>query len=274
MKKVFLCNLSNISSGNCSQDCRFCTQNVKKKTNIQRYKQKEISVIVEEAKFAARSHANGFCLVTSGLALDKHTKKYVLSAVEAIKKEVDIRLIACNGLACRQDLADLKSAGVEAYNHNLECQRDFYKTICTTHDWQERYQTCINVNEAGLFLISGGIFGIGETKEQRKMFLQDLKSVQPKKIPLNFYIPNKDLDLPYAVMQQEEALEIVRMTRDVFKEEIIMLAGGRELVFGDDWLRAIEAGANSIIIGGYLTTGGNAVNSDVEKLLKAGYSIG
>jgi len=274
LKRVFLCSLSNISSGNCSEDCKFCVQNSARKTNIARYKQKNISVIVEEAKKAEQNMANGFCLVTAGLALTSTTKKYLLKIIDAVKKETNIKIIACNGIASKKDLKDLKSAGVHAYNHNLECQKDFYSQICTTHPWQDRYKTCENVNEAGLVLICGGIFGIGETKQQRELFLNEIKPLAPKKIPLNFYIPNKNLDLPVKIMKKEEAIEIIAKAREIFPKEKIMLAGGRELVFGDDWLEGIKAGANSIIIDGYLTSGGAGAKKDIDKLKSAGYAIG
>lgn len=273
MKKIFLCALSNVSSGNCGEDCKFCTQSAKYQTGIQTYKQKDINEVVQEAISAKNSMANGFCLVTSGLRLNKSTKKYIIDLATAIKEKVKIRLIACNGLASLEDLQDLKKAGISAYNHNLETSQSFYKQICTSHPWQDRFDTCVNVTKAGLDLICGGIFGIGESKAQRLELFESIKKLNPRRIPINFYIPNEHLDLPQTLMSKQEALEIIKQARSMFARQIIMVAGGRELVFGDSWLQTLEAGANSIIIGGYLTSSGNEMLQDVQTLQDNGYEI-
>ena len=159
--EIFLCAICNIESGTCNEDCKFCTQSVKYKADIQRYKQKEIAQIVEEAKRARANNANGFCLVTAGKGLTPKRLEYVCEAAKAIKKEnLGLILIACNGIATVEELQTLKDAGVDAYNHNLETAKDFYDEICTTHPWEDRYQTCLNVKEVGLRLVCGGIFGI------------------------------------------------------------------------------------------------------------------
>lgn len=274
MKKIFLCALSNVSSGNCPEDCAFCTQSAHNVSNIDKYRQKPIDTVVQEAIFAHEHKANGFCLVTSGLRLNKHKKKYILDLANAIKKRANIRLIACNGLASYEDLVDLKNGGIDAYNHNLETQEDFYTSICTTHSWKERFQTCLNVKKAKLMLICGGIFGLGETKEQRTQLFHSLKELQPQKIPLNFFIADSGLKISKPVMSKEEALEIIAQAREHFPKAIIMVAGGRELVFKDEWTEIFAHGANSIIAGGYLTSSGNGTQRDIEQIQKAGYRIG
>lgn len=273
-KEVFLCALSNISSGNCSEDCKFCTQSARNKVDINKYKKKPIEVLVKEAKAAKENQARGFCLVTAGVSLSSETKAYVMEAAEAIKKEVNINLIGCNGLAKLEDLKDLKSAGIDAYNHNLEAEKSYYKEICSTHNWEERYVTCQNVNEAGLALITGGIFGLGESAEQREAFFAQIRSLNPKKVPLNFFIPNEELPIKQPVMSPTEAKGIIQRAREVFPDEVIMVAGGREVVFGENWLEIFEAGANSIVIGDYLTAKGFSVSSDREKILNNGFIIG
>ena len=263
---IYLCAISNISSGNCSEDCKFCTQSAHYKTNIQTYKQKEIKDIIFEAKKAKKSKAVGFCLVTAGKGLNDKTLEYVCNVAYEVKKEVDISLIGCNGTASIEQLKELKKAGIEHYNHNLETSKEFYPNICSTHLWQERYQTCINVKKVGLKLCTGGILGLGESNEDRYSMLNSIKELLPDGIPLNFYIPNNSLPIKNNFITKEEAIFWIQEYRKNFQNQIIMLAGGRELIFGDNWLEGIKAGANSIVIGDYLTTKGEKINKDLEIL--------
>ena len=154
-KSIFLCSICNISSGSCAEDCGFCTQSAHHHADIERYKYKPVDQIVFEAKSATSNGAIGFCLVTSGLGLDDKKLSFVCEVARAIRAELpELNLIACNGIATVEQLRTLKEAGINSYNHNLESSQNFYDTICTTHSWESRYQTCLNVNEAGLSLLS------------------------------------------------------------------------------------------------------------------------
>ena len=269
---IYLCAISNVSSGNCSEDCKFCTQSAHYKTDIPIYKEKSIDEVVKEAKLAKKNKAVGFCLVTSGKGLNDKKVEYISKLAYAIKKEVDISLIGCNGVASISQLKELKKAGITNYNHNLETSKEFYPNICSTHSWQERFETCLNVKSVGLKLCVGGILGLGESREDRYSFLKSIKELNPFTIPLNFYIPNKHLPLKTTSITKDEALFWIKEYRKNF-DSIIMVAGGRELIFKDKWLEAIKAGANSIVIGNYLTTKGEKVDKDLEMLLNNGYEI-
>ena len=272
MKKIFLCAICNIKSGVCNEDCKFCTQSAKWKTSISRYIKKEISEIVKEAKIAKKNKASGFCLVTSGKSLDDDILEYVSKATKAILKEIDISIIACNGIATKEKLKELKKAGVKIYNHNLETSKEHYINICTTQKWEERFITCENVKSVGLKLCSGGIFGIGENKKDIISLITSLKKLNPEAIPINFFIENKKLPLK-ATHNKKYALDIIKNFANEFKNSIIMLAGGREIVFGNDFKEALIAGVNSIVIGDYLTTKGEKPSKDLEYLIKKGYEI-
>lgn len=274
-KEIFLCAISNINSGTCNEDCKFCSQSVKYKADIERYIQKPIDTIVEEAKAARASGALGFCLVTANKGIDDKILKFVCEVARAVSAAVpDLRLIACNGTASVEQLLTLKEAGVKAYNHNLETAEAFYPEVCTTHPWQERYETCENVNKAGLKLITGGIFGMGETQEDRISMLESLKSLNPTSVPLNFYHHNPALPLKPNPLTTDEALELITMAREIISDaERIMVAGGRELQFGHRQNEIFDAGANSIVIGNYLTTQGRDKQSDLEMLKELGFDI-
>ena len=274
-KKIFLCAISNINSGTCNEDCKFCSQSVKYKADIERYIQKPIDKIVQEAKEAKESGALGFCLVTAHKGLDNKTLKFVCEVAREVSREVpDLRLIACNGTASLEQLLELKEAGIKAYNHNLETSREFYPQICSTHPWDERFETCKNVNKAGLVLISGGIFGLGETQDDRISMLKSLQELNPTSVPINFYIHNEALPLKPSDISVDEALELIRLTREMLNDaDRIMVAGGRETMFGERQSEIFEAGANSIVIGNYLTTLGREKNKDLDMLRSLGLGI-
>ena len=191
MKEIFLCAINNILSGTCNEDCKFCTQSVRYHADIERYTYKTIDQIVNEAKIAKANGALGYCLVTAGKGLDEKKTAFVADAAAQIKEEVkDLNLIACNGTATRDQLLYLKEHGVDSYNHNLETSERYYREICTTHSWAERYRTCEDVKSVGLSLCSGGIFGMGEDQQDRDNLLKAIVSLQPESTPLNFYHPN------------------------------------------------------------------------------------
>ncbi|TKI71025.1 biotin synthase [Sulfurimonas crateris] len=274
-KEIFLCSICNINSGTCNEDCKFCSQSVRYKADIDRYKQKDIELILKEASAAQQNGALGFCLVTADKGLNEKTLSFVCSIAEVLTKEVpQLRLIACNGTATLEQLLTLKKAGIKAYNHNLETSKEFYPQICTTHSWDERYETCKNVNEAGLVLISGGIFGLGESQEDRVSMLESLKSLNPTSVPINFYHHNEALELSPNPLNVDEALSLVKLTREMLSDaERIMIAGGRELMFGKRQNEIFSHGANSIVIGNYLTTNGREMSKDLDMLRSLGLKI-
>lgn len=274
-KEIFLCSICNINSGTCNEDCKFCSQSVRYKADIERYRQKDIELILKEARTAEQNGALGFCLVTADKGLNEKTLSFVCSIAEVLTKEVPkLRLIACNGTATLEQLLTLKKAGIKAYNHNLETSREFYPRICTTHSWDERYETCQNVNKAGLVLISGGIFGLGESQEDRVSMLESLKSLDPTSVPINFYHHNEALELNPNPLSVDQALSLVKLTREMIPDaERIMIAGGRELMFGQRQNEIFSHGANSIVIGNYLTTSGREMNKDLDMLRSLGLKI-
>ncbi len=274
-KSIFLCAICNIESGTCNEDCKFCTQSVKYKANIQRYKKKDIEQIVKEAKVARENSANGFCLVTAGKGLDDKRLEFVCEAARAVKKEnLGLILIACNGTATVEQLQALKEAGVDAYNHNLETAQDFYSEIVSTHTWEERYQTCLNVKEVGLRLVCGGIFGLGETQEQRVSMLKSIASLDPMNVPLNFFHPNEALPIVKNSISRKQAFELITLARQMIPNaKKIMVAGGRELMFAEEQYKIFEKGANAFVIGDYLTTAGKSAIEDIKELEKLGFKI-
>jgi len=274
-KEIFLCAINNVLSGSCREDCRFCTQSVRYGADIDRYSFKEPEQVLAEAAEARKTGALGYCLVTAGKGLDAKKTEYIASTAQLIKKKIpELKLIACNGTADREQLRYLKAHGIESYNHNLETSQRYYPEICSTHSWEERYATCEAVKEAGLSLCCGGIFGMGELDEDRESLLRSIASLKPDSVPLNFYLPNPALPIPERTIDRSGALEVIRKAAVLMPNlSILMVAGGREQLFGGAERTLFEAGANAIVIGNYLTTPGEAPDRDRQRIEAMGYSI-
>lgn len=275
MKKIIFCAISNVSSGSCPEDCAYCAQSAKYKADIEKYKQKEVAAVVEEAKRAKANGALGFCLVTAGERLDDKKTEYIASLARAVKSEVDgLFIIACNGIAELENLKALKAAGVDSYNHNLETSKEYFPQVCTTHAWQERFQTNLNAKAAGLMVCCGGIFGMGESAADRESLLASLAELEPMSIPLNFYHPNPALPIKTNNLQGvNEGLALIKETRNRFPNALVMVAGGRESFFGERQKEIFDAGCNSIVVGDYLTAKGQEANEDRELVVQAGYEV-
>jgi len=275
MKEVFLCAINNILSGTCHEDCKFCTQSIKYKAKIQRYQYKDIQTIIDEAKAAHSVGALGYCLVTAGKGLDDTKCEYIAKVAYTLKQELpSLNLIACNGTATKEQLRFLKQHGIDSYNHNLETSPNYYNQICTTHDYQERLDTCESVKSAGLALCCGGIFGMGESATHRDELLQIIKELNPSSMPINFYHPNPALPIKDSNITFKEALEVIAKSKALLGDDkIIMVAGGRELLFGKKEAQMYGAGANAIVIGDYLTTKGASSNYDIITLKQLGYKV-
>jgi biotin synthase len=275
-KEIFLCAINNILSGNCSEDCKFCTQSIKYGAKIERYRFKDSSQIIQEAEVALKNGAIGYCLVTAGRGLDDKTTQKIAKIAYSLKEKFPkLNLIACNGTASKEQLKILKRNGIDSYNHNLESSKEYYSKICTTHTWQERYETALNIKEVGLNLCCGGIFGMGESKDDRDSLIESIVSLKPESVPINFYIPNSVLPIKSRNINYDEALDIIKKLRELLLDAKIMVAGGRELIFNsvDKELQMYEAGTNSIVIGNYLTTKGAKPKSDLEHLRALGLKI-
>lgn len=270
---IFLCALCNVSSGSCSEDCKFCTQSAHYNADIQKYKFKDIKQIVKEGVAAKQNGATGYCLVTSGKGLNDKTLDFICRAIPEVRKELgeDFNIITCNGTASLEQLKELKKAGATAYNHNLETSREFYPQICTTHPWEERFKTALAAKEAGLNLVCGGIFGLGESESDRISFVNSLKELAPMTVPLNFFHPNIALPLHQNYLSTDEGLALIKWVKKELPDvKKLMIAGGRELIFGSRQNEIFGAGANAIVIGDYLTTSGNKANKDTDMLKQLG----
>jgi biotin synthase len=264
-------SLLNAKSGKCPEDCSFCAQSSFYNTKISKYPLLPKQVVIVRAKEAERQGASSFCLVCAYRSPPEEEFRQICDTIEALKKEVSIDINASLGFMTLERARRLKSLGIKRYNHNLEASDSFFSQICKTHDFADRVKTAKIVKESGLELCCGGIIGMGETVKQRIELAFALAALNPDEVPINILIPKEGTPMAQIdTITPEEAIRTIAVWRFIMPKVILKLAGGREVHFSDNGRTALRAGANGIISGGYLTTGGNEMSNDLNMIHEIG----
>jgi len=265
--KVDIEQLSNIKKNYCSEDCVFCSQSAFFNTNIDNYQLLSKEEIVKKAKKAHDEGANSYCLVAAWREPSPKDFDKVCEAIEEINKKVGISVECSLGFLTSEQAQRLKSINVKRYNHNLETARSKFQEICTTHTYDDRLNTLKIARQAGLELCTGGILGIGETREQRLELILDIARLQPEEITINLLVPVPGTPLELQVpLSMNEIIRSFTVTRFLLPTSTIKISGGREINLKDDGEELLLSGANGIISSGYLTIGGNDMKKDLEML--------
>ncbi len=264
-------SLLNAKSGKCPEDCSFCAQSSFYNTKISKYPLLPKQVVIVRAKEAERQGASSFCLVCAYRSPPEEEFRQICDTIEALQKEVRIDINASLGFMTLERARRLKSLGIKRYNHNLEASESFFSQICKTHDFADRVKTAKIVKESGLELCCGGIIGMGETVKQRIELAFALAALNPDEVPINILIPKEGTPMAQIdTITPEEAIRTIAVWRFIMPKVILKLAGGREVHFSDNGRTALRAGANGIISGGYLTTGGNEMSNDLNMIHEIG----
>jgi biotin synthase len=255
------CALMNIKSGGCSEDCAYCSQSSHNNADVAVKELAAENDIVAACNSAKEKHLT-FCVVSSGRRIDNSELGTVARALSHCTGELHASL----GILTEDEFRLLRGAGVVCYNHNLETSRSYYGKIVTTHEYDDRIATVKAAKRAGLKVCCGGIFGMGETWEDRKSLCMELLALNVDTIPINFLnkIPGTRVDPPRE--SPLEFLKIVAMFRLAFPDKTIKVCGGREKNLGKMQSLIFYAGANGYISGDYLTTKGDGVESDDEMI--------
>lgn len=270
--KVQLCTLSNIKSGNCPEDCKYCPQSARYNTEIEKYELLPKEIVLEQAKNAKRNGATRFCMgaawrsAPSGDDFEK--------VLELVKEVSSLGMEVCCtlGMLTQDQAYKLKEAGLTAYNHNLDTSPDFYKEIITTRTFEDRLQTIKYVSCADIQVCSGGILGLGESREDRIKLLYTLANLdpQPESVPINVLVKvkgtplenNKDID-------NFEVVRSIATSRILIPHAKVRLSAGRLEMSQEMQVLCFFAGANSIFTGEkLLTTDNPSFNSDMELFRK------
>jgi biotin synthase len=271
--KIHLCSIVNVKAGGCSENCRFCSQSAAYQTNSPRYGLVETEPVL---KAAAEAEANGVTalgLVAAWRGLEEGpVLDQICERLAALKADGKARPDASLGIIESQAVADrLKNSGLECYNHNLESSQRYFGQVCTTHTYEERVQTLKYLKAAGIKICSGGILGMGETREDRCDLAFSLKALGAHIVPINILNPIEGT--PFMRKDPLPPLEILKSIacfRFVLPKQEIMIAGGRTVNLRDLQSMIFMAGASALMVGNYLTT----LNQPVEKDLKLLQDLG
>ena len=268
-----LCSIVNAKSGSCSENCSFCAQSSQSKAEIDTYPLLKKELIIQKAREAKRFGIKRFSLVTSGR---KISRKNLLDIAEVITAIKDLGIIPCAslGLLCEDELSVLKAAGLDRYHHNLETSVQYFPQICSTHGYADKIRTIHAAHSVGLSLCSGGIFGLGETWQDRVEMAFALRELNVDSIPINFLIPIKGTALgKNKLLHPFEALKIVSLYRLILPRKEIRICGGRMQVLGEFNSMIFLAGADGMITGNYLTTFGRSPEDDLKLIKMYGLRI-
>lgn len=263
--KFELCSIINAKSGYCNQDCKFCAQSTYHATNIATYPLRKKQEIVKAAKKAKEIGAENFGIVTSGNRLTLLELEEIISAISQIKKEIGITVCASLGALKKEELKKLKQAGLTFYHHNIETSPKFYKQIVSTHNFQQRVNTIRAAKEQGLEVCSGGIIGIGEAWQDRIDMALVLKDLDVDSVPINILVPIKGTSLENVKpISCNDVIRTLSIFRIILKDKAIKIVAGRESALGDFQGLGFMAGANGMLIGGYLTVKGRDLEADYK----------
>lgn len=269
---IGLCSITNAKSGACPEDCSFCAQSSTSKAEIEVYPLLSKEIVIQKAMEVKDSAIKRFSIVTSGRKVSRKSLTEIAEMVSEISK-LGILPCASLGLLNAEELLMLKSAGLDRYHHNLETSKGFFPRICSTHTFADKIKTIEAAKSAGLTVCSGGIFGMGETWQDRIDMAFSLKEIDIDSVPINFLIPVKGTPLAHRKrLHPFDALKIVSLYRFILPRKEIRICGGRIQILGEFNSMLFLAGADGMISGNYLTTQGRNPEDDLRMIQTYGFT--
>ncbi len=270
--KIELCSLVNARNGKCSQDCKYCAQSAHYRTDIEDYPLIKKEEVIKAAKEAKSNGVIRFAVVTSGKSPDEENFDKILEFIDELNKIDGIRSCASIGILNEEQAKLLAEHGLKRFHHNINTAESYYKDICTTHSWQDRYNTCKLVKKYGMELCCGVILGMGETVEQRVEMALELTDIQPDSIPINILMPIKKTPFENYINKIDE--ENILRTLAIFKianpKSVLRFCGGRMRLSEENQELALKTCVEGILTGNYLTTTGKTPEQDLETIEKLG----
>lgn len=265
--------LTNTRSGNCSQDCAYCAQSCRSKADIDKYKWVADEKLYEDNDFVNEHHLSRHCIGLSGM---KFTDAEIEVLAEKIRKmKADGTHLCCSiGFLTEHQAKVLKDAGLDRINHNLNSSRNYYPNICSTHTFDQRVANIRMLQGLGYEICSGGIIGMGESREDVVDMLMELREIQPEALPINFLLPIPGTPLEHAdmsVLSTAYCMKVLCLARLLVPKADIRCAAGREVYFkGEEnmLLRVVD----SIFASGYLTAGGQGIRDTIQAIEAAGFT--
>lgn len=271
--QVQLYLLMNAKSGLCPEDCHYCSQSKVSEAEIPKYNILSRDKLLDGARVAAERQAKTYCIVISARGPNEREMKAVETIVPEIKEQYNLKICACLGLLTPDQAERLAACGVDRVNHNLNTGEAYYSEICTTHGYSDRVDTLKAVRNAGMEMCSGGIIGMGEEPSDVVQMAIELRDLGVHSIPVNFLNPIDGTPLAgKSELTPQYCLKVLAMFRLVCPDRELRIAGGREI-----HLRSLQPlglyPANSIFVGDYLTTQGQAPEADYAMIRDLGFEI-
>jgi biotin synthase len=265
--------LMNAKSGLCPEDCHYCSQSKVSEAEIPRYNLLSRDKLLDGARVAAERNSKTYCIVISARGPSESEIAAVERVVPEIKAKFGLDVCACLGLLTPEQARRLASCGVNKVNHNVNTSPEYYKEICTTHTYQDRIATLAAVRSAGMKLCSGGIIGMGESDADVVRMAFELREYCVESIPLNFLNAIDGTPLQKSDrLNPRYCLKALAMFRFVNPKSELRIAGGRELHLGSLQALGLYA-ANSLFVGDYLTTKGQAPEADYKMIAELGFEV-
>lgn len=263
--------LNNIKMNACSEDCSFCGQSGFFDTAVGSYQLPPADEVVAKARRAAEQGASSYCLVAAWREPSPDNFEKVCQIIRRIRAEVDVDVECSLGFLTMTQARTLKDLGVKRYNHNLETAPSKFPQICTTHTFQDRVDTLLTARAAGLELCTGGIIGLGESRDQRAELALEIAKICPEEVTINMLVPVPGTPMELqAPLPQLEISRMFAVMRFLLPRATIKISGGRETATGDSGESLLAGGANGIITNGYLTMPGNAPSRDAAMIRRMG----
>lgn len=265
--------LTNARSGNCSQDCAYCAQSCRSSADIDKYRWVSDEKLFKDNDFVNKNHLARHCIGLSGM---KFTDDEILELAERIKtmKATGTHLCCSIGFLTEKQARILKDAGLDRINHNLNTSRSYYSHICSTHTFDQRINNIKMLQNIGFEICSGGIIGMGESKEDIVDMLLELKEINPEAIPINFLLPIKGTpfeNVDTSILTPNYCLKVLCLARLLVPQADIRCAAGREIYFKGDEKRLLSV-VNSIFASGYLTEDGQGIKDTIKAITDAGFT--
>ncbi|WP_373019345.1 biotin synthase BioB [Thiomicrorhabdus sp.] len=266
--------LVNIKSGGCAEDCAYCSQSARNQTDIEKEQMMEVQEVIEQALVAKERGATRLCM---GAAWRNPTKKDFPRVLEMVRVVKDLGLETCLTLGMLNDdqVAQLKEAGLDYYNHNLDTSEAFYPKIITTRNYQDRLDTIDKVQQAGINVCSGGIIGMGEQHKDRAELLRTFSTmrVHPNSVPINLLVAVEGTPLAHMKDKTDsfEFIRVIATARILMPQTYVRLSAGRMSLTDEAQALCFFAGANSIFYGDKLLTTDNPESDhDTQLFAKLG----
>jgi len=267
---VSFCSILSARQGACSEDCKFCAQSARYRTDIPTHPLMSPDEIEAAAARCDPEHVASFGIVTSGASVD--TEREWNGLVAAVRCVAGLTAVCASlGSLTKDQARQLRAAGLTRYNHNLETSRSYYPQVCTTHTYDERIATVRIARDAGLEVCCGGIFGMGESDADRIDLAFTLRDLDVDSVPLNFLHPIPGTPLQDApALAPMKILQIIAAFRFVLPRKHIKVCGGRERNLRDVQSWMFYAGASGAILGDYLATRGRSARDDLQMVADLG----